>query len=83
MRKDSRKLSPEHFGREAFHLLLEILVEQGGVQPVEQIILGLLVLDEELQVLEDLLLNRHGVLIPGGANYYLTPNTQYRRIVLT
>ena len=44
---------PEHFGCEPLHELLQILVEDAGVQSVKQIVLLLLVFFEQLQILEN------------------------------
>ena len=51
---------------ETVHERVEILVENGRVQPVEQIVAFLLALHEQLEVLVHSLLHCHRVVIPTG-----------------
>ena len=53
-----------YFSRQAVHERGEILVEDRGVQPIEQIVALLLVLHEQLDVLVYPLVHGNRVLIP-------------------
>ena len=58
--------SPEHFGSQPWHQLLQVGVEDARVQPIKQQVLLDFVLHEEAQILEHLLVHFNHVFIPHG-----------------
>ena len=66
LQSDGRVVGTEHLGGQTGHEATQVLVEDGSVQTVEQVVAALLVLHEELQILEDTLLHLHKVVIADG-----------------
>ena len=65
-----------YFSRQAVHERGEILVEDRGVQPIEQIVALLLVLHEQLDVLVYPLVHGNRVLIPTMRMYTVQSGTE-------
>ena len=63
LQSDGCVVGTEDFGSQAWHQRAEILVQDGSVETVEQVIALLLVVHEQLQVLEDALLHLNEVVV--------------------
>ena len=66
LQSDGCVVGTEDFGSQAWHQRAEILVQDGSVETVEQVVTLLLALHEQLQVLEDALLHLDVVVVPDG-----------------
>ena len=77
---DGCVVSTEHFGRQSGHEGAQVLVQDGSVETVEQVVTLLLALHEQLQVLEDALLHLDVVVVPDGI---LTEEVELDNVLLS
>ncbi len=75
---DGRVVGTEHLGCESRHEATQVLVEDGRVETIKEVITVLLVLLEDLQVLEDSFLNLDKVVV---SNRIFTQKVKFNDVV--
>ena len=66
LKGDGGIVGTEHLGGEAGHEAVQVLIQDGGVEPVEEVVALLLAVREQLEVLEDALFHAHVVVVTNG-----------------